>query len=187
MTVSANLFTKGGLKTKDYQAIAKAMDSNGNGLIDADELKRNAGDQGYRSIKVKKGDTLYSLAKRYGTTVDNLMKLNNLKDANRIFVGQTLYLPLTVDGLAKALKNQQVEICGFETGMSDKQARGVASAIASAMNRDSLHVSAQARSILDRDKNGKFSVEEVLAEMMVMHIGRGSKEYNDQGVFIHTA
>ncbi|WP_420800980.1 N-acetylmuramoyl-L-alanine amidase [Phocoenobacter skyensis] len=47
-----------------------------------------------RSIKsyvVKKDDTLYSLARKYGTTPAKLSKLNNIKN-NRIFVGQKLRL-----------------------------------------------------------------------------------------------
>lgn len=39
---------------------------------------------------VKKGDTLSAIAKKYGTTVDNLVKLNNIKDKNLIYVGQVL-------------------------------------------------------------------------------------------------
>lgn len=38
---------------------------------------------------VKKGDSLYSIANRYNTTVDNLKKINNLK-SNLINVGQVL-------------------------------------------------------------------------------------------------
>ena len=39
---------------------------------------------------VKKGDTLTSIAKKYGTTVSELVKLNDIKDANLINVGQKL-------------------------------------------------------------------------------------------------
>lgn len=40
---------------------------------------------------VSKGDTLYSIAKKNGTTVDSLKKLNNL-DGNTINIGQVLRL-----------------------------------------------------------------------------------------------
>jgi len=43
------------------------------------------------SVVVKKGDTLYSLSKRYNTTVEELKRLNNL-ETNLILVGQTLRL-----------------------------------------------------------------------------------------------
>ena len=39
---------------------------------------------------VKKGDTLSAIAKKYNTTVDALVKLNNIKNANLIYVGQVL-------------------------------------------------------------------------------------------------
>lgn len=39
---------------------------------------------------VKAGDTLTDIAKKYNTTVDKLVKLNNIKNANLIYVGQKL-------------------------------------------------------------------------------------------------
>ena len=39
---------------------------------------------------VKKGDTLSELAQRFNTTVENLVKLNNIKDPNSIFIGQAI-------------------------------------------------------------------------------------------------
>lgn len=41
---------------------------------------------------VKKGDTLYKIANMYGTTVDNLKALNNLKN-NNLSIGQNLIVP----------------------------------------------------------------------------------------------
>lgn len=41
---------------------------------------------------VKKGDSLYSIAKRYDTTVDSIVKLNNLKN-NNLSIGQILRIP----------------------------------------------------------------------------------------------
>lgn len=40
--------------------------------------------------KVVRGDTLSALAKKYGTTVNAIAKLNNIKNVNRIYVGQVL-------------------------------------------------------------------------------------------------
>ncbi|MED4922135.1 GH25 family lysozyme [Weizmannia sp. CD-2023] len=42
------------------------------------------------TYKVKSGDTLSGIAKRYGTTVAKLQKLNGIKNANRIYVGQKI-------------------------------------------------------------------------------------------------
>lgn len=39
---------------------------------------------------VKKGDTLWGIAKKYGTSVDALTKLNNLKKPSLIFAGQKI-------------------------------------------------------------------------------------------------
>lgn len=45
---------------------------------------------------VKSGENLTVIAKRYGTTVEVLVALNNIKNKNVIRVGQVLTLP-TVD------------------------------------------------------------------------------------------
>ena len=42
---------------------------------------------------VKKGDTLYSIAERYGTSIEILCQLNGIENPNLIYVGQTLILP----------------------------------------------------------------------------------------------
>lgn len=39
---------------------------------------------------VKKGDTLSAIAKKYSTTVDAIVKKNNIKDKNKIYAGQVL-------------------------------------------------------------------------------------------------
>ena len=45
---------------------------------------------------VQRGDTLYSLALKYNTTVDKLRKLNNL-NTNTLTIGQILVLPIETD------------------------------------------------------------------------------------------
>jgi 3D (Asp-Asp-Asp) domain-containing protein len=44
-------------------------------------------------VIVQKGDTVYSLARRYGTDVQTLADLNQLQDPSKIDVGQKLRLP----------------------------------------------------------------------------------------------
>lgn len=51
-------------------------------------------EQDYTTYKVKKGDTLYKIAKKYNTTVDELVKLNNIKDPDLIITGQVLKIPV---------------------------------------------------------------------------------------------
>ena len=45
------------------------------------------------TVIVSEGDTLYSLARRHGTTVEALQAVNALGASDRIEFGQTLYLP----------------------------------------------------------------------------------------------
>lgn len=45
------------------------------------------------TYKVVKGDTLTSIAKKYNTTVDELVKLNNIKNKNFIKIGDILKIP----------------------------------------------------------------------------------------------
>lgn len=46
-----------------------------------------------KTYTVVKGDTLTKIAKKYGTTVDTLVKLNGIKNKNLINVGQVIKLP----------------------------------------------------------------------------------------------
>ena len=41
---------------------------------------------------VKRGDTLTQIARRYGTTVNRLAQINNIKNVNKIYVGQVLFI-----------------------------------------------------------------------------------------------
>jgi len=58
---------------------------------------------------VRRGETLYSIARRYGTTVSAIMVANGLANPNRIYVGQRLVIPgragtaSTPPSIAKAL------------------------------------------------------------------------------------
>jgi cell wall-associated NlpC family hydrolase len=45
------------------------------------------------SHKIKFGDTLSSLARRFGTSVESLAKANGIRDVNRIYAGDSLKLP----------------------------------------------------------------------------------------------
>ncbi|HWQ41572.1 MAG TPA: LysM domain-containing protein, partial [Desulfosporosinus sp.] len=42
---------------------------------------------------VKKGDTIYKIAKRYGTTMQAIIKANNLRNPDLIYPGQILFIP----------------------------------------------------------------------------------------------
>jgi murein DD-endopeptidase MepM/ murein hydrolase activator NlpD len=62
---------------------------------------------------IKSGDTLGSIAARYGTTYQQLAKDNNIANPNRIFAGQTI----TVPGGSSSSKPS-----GGGTGVSDEEA-----------------------------------------------------------------
>lgn len=49
--------------------------------------------QAARFHTVKRGETLSSIARRYGTTSGKIARENNIKNPNRIYVGQKLTLP----------------------------------------------------------------------------------------------
>lgn len=46
-----------------------------------------------QAYTVEKGDTLYSISRKYGVSVAELSKVNNLKNDNVIFAGQKLSIP----------------------------------------------------------------------------------------------
>jgi lipid-binding SYLF domain-containing protein len=48
---------------------------------------------GGKYYMVKSGDSLYEIAKKHGTTVSELVKLNNLQDKKYIYPGEKLLLP----------------------------------------------------------------------------------------------
>lgn len=50
----------------------------------------------YVNYTVKSGDSLYSIAKKYGITVDELKEFNNLT-SNTLSIGQVLRIPVAVD------------------------------------------------------------------------------------------
>lgn len=63
----------------DYNAVQKEV----NRLVNEQQTKKVY-------YTVKKGDTLSEIAEKYNTTVDKLVSLNNIKDKNKIYVGQKL-------------------------------------------------------------------------------------------------
>ncbi|HHS49091.1 MAG TPA: LysM peptidoglycan-binding domain-containing protein [Desulfurella acetivorans] len=54
---------------------------------------------------VKKGDTLYTIAKKFDTSVDDIVSLNNLPNNEIINIGETLLVPKNNTNLANAKNN----------------------------------------------------------------------------------
>ncbi len=42
---------------------------------------------------VRPGNTLFAIAQFFGTSVNDILRYNNIQDPNRVFVGQTLTIP----------------------------------------------------------------------------------------------
>ena len=62
-----------------------------------DEIQTNGEreEQDYNIIMyiVKKDDTLWKIAKRYGSTVEDIARANGIEDENKIYIGQKLFIP----------------------------------------------------------------------------------------------
>lgn len=52
--------------------------------------------------QIKPKETLWRIAKRYGTTVEVLMEINNIKDHTKIETGQAIIIPVPVDKIANS-------------------------------------------------------------------------------------
>lgn len=63
------------------------------------------GDSNCIAYKVKRGDTLGKIAKRYGITVEVLGDINQIKNYDNIFEGETLIIPMN-GTTAQVLQNQ---------------------------------------------------------------------------------
>ena len=66
----------------------KVLDSGGLSFKRTDTLVEN-----YITYTVVAGDTLYKLARTYKTTVSEIVKLNNIKNPDLIYIGQKLKIP----------------------------------------------------------------------------------------------
>lgn len=100
-----------------------------------------------KTHRIVAGDTLYGIAKKYGTSVSVLLRANNLSSGAIIYPGQTLRLSApvaaaaanaqryaTLDATQKAHAAHIIRV-GRELGISD---RGIAIALATAMVESSM-------------------------------------------------
>ena len=79
-----------GIKSYYEKYPAKKLRSRQESYARTKNMTKNGGTA--KSVTVKKGESLGLIAKRYGTTIAQLKKLNSLK-SDTVHVGQVLYLP----------------------------------------------------------------------------------------------
>lgn len=53
-------------------------------------ISNNSYDTDYTLYKIRYGDTLYSIARRYNTSIANIVRLNRIKNPNLIYAGETI-------------------------------------------------------------------------------------------------
>jgi LysM repeat protein len=59
----------------------------------SEEGKAKSARQVTKTYTVEKGDTLFSLAKKKSLSIDELCKLNNMKNSDPLLLGQKIKLP----------------------------------------------------------------------------------------------
>ena len=87
--IKANNLTTTLLQIGDQLIIPNSSQNSGN-----DSENNSNNENGNITYIVKSGDSLYSIAKRYNTTADELKRINNLT-SNLLMIGQELIIPST--------------------------------------------------------------------------------------------
>lgn len=77
---------------------------------------------------VRQGDTLYSIAKRFESTVDRLAELNSIEDVNLLSVGQTLCIPLPLQYFPACRTTNYYVVHSGDTAASISEYFGVSTA-----------------------------------------------------------
>ena len=86
----------------------------------------NDGAADYQYYAVKSGDTLTRIAKNYGVTISDIMTANDLSNADRIYTGQILKVPLSsASGAGSSLVSSRISL-----NVADANIKDVLSAIA---------------------------------------------------------
>ena len=72
--------------------ISKSTDVN---IINNINIEENSNQDFYSVVIyfVKPGDTLWKIAKKFKSTVDDIARMNDIEDANKIDVGMQLFIP----------------------------------------------------------------------------------------------
>lgn len=87
----------GGMVTANLDMMVNTDSYRNSNMSIIDEIQTNgereAEDYSILMYIVKKDDTLWKIAKRFGSTIDDIVRTNGIEDENRIDVGQKLFIP----------------------------------------------------------------------------------------------
>lgn len=125
------------------------------------------------TYKIKWGDTLWDIANKYGTTVSELVSLNNIKNPDLIYVGNTLKLP----GYKEESTSQAVtaptksELSIAETKPSDYVASSDVSDIKDTLNK--------IESEKPKEYVGKY--DELISSLYDKYLNTPNKDYSLKG------
>lgn len=88
----------------------------------SDNLTPN--DSSYVVVTVKKGDTLYSLAKRHHTTPETVAKLNGIENPAYIRIGQQIKFPAGTDASVRKQSLPEAPKAQNEPAIEEKRTNG---------------------------------------------------------------
>ena len=91
--VDLDYFRSGLFLTEDEQAATKQIRQDTAKANDGCDCDSETPDDDYITYIVQRGDTLWGIANRYGTTVEALVQINGISNPNLIYVGQKLLIP----------------------------------------------------------------------------------------------
>ncbi|MBQ4505874.1 MAG: LysM peptidoglycan-binding domain-containing protein [Firmicutes bacterium] len=80
----------------------------------------------YKTYTIVKGDNLTKIARAFGTTVDELVKLNGIENPNLIYAGAELKIPFTAEELAA--KAEEAAKAAAEAAKKEAEERMAAAA-----------------------------------------------------------
>jgi murein DD-endopeptidase MepM/ murein hydrolase activator NlpD len=68
------------------------------------------GKNGHKYVKVRKGDTVWLLARRTGVSMKQIMRLNRLRAPYKLRIGQSLCIKKNLDGYHQTLKSSKTPV-----------------------------------------------------------------------------
>lgn len=74
----------------DYQKVSRSKSSSGRSSSSSSSSRSSTANKDVKFHKVRSGDSLYKIARKYGTSIDALVKLNDMNRDDILRVGRTL-------------------------------------------------------------------------------------------------